>query len=267
MISNSLKSTASRGMFGAAFFAAALLGCGLTARAQQPGQHNGSTPQAVHPGEHYSYVYLDPLEGQHHTAAQNTGNHVDVEMHGHWVIDVRNPDGTLAEHRDFENTITGYGQELLIGILSGYVVPSDYGIFLSTNGTAPCATVTSGYPGCAIVRSLTTLPASALCPNYTCFTGLTYSANLVDSGSSGSTFTLAGNFTASQAGTINGVTTDYGTCAANIGATTALSTVSPSTCSTTAGSGGYRTVSQASITTVNVVQSQIVQVTVTISFS
>ena len=34
------------------------------------------------------------------------GNHEDVKMHGHWVIDVRNPDGTLAQHRKFENSIT-----------------------------------------------------------------------------------------------------------------------------------------------------------------
>jgi hypothetical protein len=39
-------------------------------------------------------------------------------MHGHWVIDVRNPDGTLADHRDFENTASGYGQELLAVLLS-----------------------------------------------------------------------------------------------------------------------------------------------------
>ena len=240
-----------------------------SAQAQQPGMHNGSVPQAMHPGEHYSYVFLDPLEGQHHNLDQN-GNHVGVEMHGHWVIDVKNPDGTIAEHRDFENTITGYGQELLVGLMSGYVVPSDYGIFLqaaSNSSPTPCAPVTSGFTGCGIVRSLTTLPASALCPNFTCFTSLTYAANLVDNTTSGSTFTLAGNFTASQAGTISSVTTMYGTCTPNIGTATALSTVSPSTCSTTAGSGGYRTVSQATITTVNVVASQIVQVTVTISFS
>jgi hypothetical protein len=239
-----------------------------SAQAQQAGG-GGVRPAPADAARPYSYVFLDPLEGQHHNVDQN-GNHVGVEMRGHWVIDVKNPDGTIAEHRDFENTITGYGQELLVGLMSGYVVPSDYGIFLqaaSNSSPTPCAPVTSGFTGCGIVRSLTTLPASALCPNFTCFTSLTYAANLVDNTTSGSTFTLAGNFTASQAGTISSVTTMYGTCTPNIGTATALSTVSPSTCSTTAGSGGYRTVSQATITTVNVVASQIVQVTVTISFS
>jgi hypothetical protein len=187
-------------------------------------------------------------------------------MHGHWVIDVRNPDGTLADHRDFENTASGYGQELLAVLLSGYAVPSDYAIFLSSTGTAPCA-APEGNIGCGIVRSLTTLPGSALCQYYACFSSETYSANIIDSSATGSTFTLQGNFTASQAGTITGVSTLYGTCPANLSTVTALTTISPSTCSTTAGSGGYRTATTASITTVNVVQSQIVQVTVTFSFS
>jgi hypothetical protein len=244
------------------------LACSAHGQAMK-GMANAGAAAPADAARPYSYVFLDPLEGQH-TAQSNGANHVGVEMHGHWVIDVKNPDGTIAEHRDFENTITGYGQELLVGLMSGYVVPSDYGIFLqaaSNSSPTPCAPVTSGFTGCGIVRSLTTLPASALCPNFTCFTSLTYAANLVDNTTSGSTFTLAGNFTASQAGTISSVTTMYGTCTPNIGTATALSTVSPSTCSTTAGSGGYRTVSQATITTVNVVASQIVQVTVTISFS
>jgi len=238
------------------------------AQAQQPGQAGVSAapPDVARP---YSYVFLDPLEGQHHNV-DSDGNRVGVEMHGHWVIDVKNPDGTVAEHRDFENTIAGYGQELLVGLLSGYVVPSDYLISVgpgSSTGTAPCAMVYSGQPGCGIVRSLTTLPASAFCPNFTCFTGLTYTPTLVDSSASGSQLVLAGNFTATQAGTINTVIVEYGTCAANSGAATALTTVSPSTCSTTPGSGGFRQLSYASITQVNVLQSQIVQVTVTITFS
>ena len=78
---------------------------------------------------------------------------------------------------------------------------------------------------------------------------------------------LAGTFTATQGGTITGVTTLYGTCPAQIGSATALTTVSPSTCSQTQGSGGYRQLSQAPVSTVTVVTSQIVQVTVTITFS
>jgi hypothetical protein len=267
MIPNTLKSAASRSVFGAALFTAAVFGCGVTAQAQQAGMHNSSAAQPLPKGEHYSYVFLDPLEGQHHNV-DNNGNRVGVEMHGHWVIDVKNPDGTVAEHRDFENTIAGYGQELMIALLSGYATPSDYAIFVApaVNGNVPCPTP-QGFQGCVIVRSLTTLPGSAICPYYTCYTGLTYTPTLIDNASSGSALVIAGNFTATQAGTIDGVTVLYGTCPANLSSVTGLTTISPSTCSTTPGSGGYRPLSSAGVTLVNVVQSQIVQVTVTITFS
>jgi hypothetical protein len=39
--------------------------------------------------------------------------HEGLTLHGHWTIDVKNPDGTLAQRRTFENSITNYGQELL----------------------------------------------------------------------------------------------------------------------------------------------------------
>lgn len=213
----------------------------------------------VNPADPYGILRSGP-------PAPTGGRQEGVKIHGHWVIDVRNPDGTLAQHHDFENSATGYGQELLAALMSGYAVPSDYAIFLASTGTAPCS-APQGNIGCGIVHSLTTLPGSALCQYYTCFTSLTYAANIIDSSASGSTFTLAGNFTASQAGTITGVSTFYGTCPANLSTVTGLTTVSPSTCSTTPGSGGYRTGTTTTITTVNVVASQIVQVTVTFSFS
>ena len=40
-------------------------------------------------------------------------------MHGHWVIDVRNPDGTLASHVEFENALTQGGADVLAMILGG----------------------------------------------------------------------------------------------------------------------------------------------------
>ena len=35
----------------------------------------------------------------------NNATHQGVKMHGRWVIDVRNPDGTLTAHREFENLL------------------------------------------------------------------------------------------------------------------------------------------------------------------
>jgi len=40
-------------------------------------------------------------------AAPSSGEQVAIKVHGHWTIEVRNPDGTLAEHREFENAYVG----------------------------------------------------------------------------------------------------------------------------------------------------------------
>jgi hypothetical protein len=35
------------------------------------------------------------------------GSHEGIKVHGHWTIEVRNPDGTLVTHREFENSYVG----------------------------------------------------------------------------------------------------------------------------------------------------------------
>jgi len=59
-----------------------------------------------------------------------------ITVHGHWIIDVRNPDGTLAAHRDFENAIVSPGVGLLSNLLEGNFVPGGWQIELGgTNAT------------------------------------------------------------------------------------------------------------------------------------
>ena len=41
-----------------------------------------------------------------------------IAVHGHWTIEVRNPDGTLVECRNFENALTSTGPWRLADILS-----------------------------------------------------------------------------------------------------------------------------------------------------
>ncbi len=50
-------------------------------------------------------------------AAPSGGPHEGIQVHGHWVIEVKNPDGTLAEKREFENAYVGGG--ILPKILAG----------------------------------------------------------------------------------------------------------------------------------------------------
>jgi hypothetical protein len=149
------------------------------------------------------------------TPKKSGGN--GIKVHGHWVIDVRNPDGTLAEHRDFENSLTtggGAGQylvatgdQILPGLLSGAFVPGDPAIaFLQASGgaatisaagdpTAFC--VGTGYPNivCDMLTTTQGLPtylSNDLAANPQVSAGLTnasfFSGNTVG-------WVLSGNYT------------------------------------------------------------------------
>lgn len=47
------------------------------------------------------------------------GSHEGIKVHGHWTIEVRNPDGTLVTHREFENSLQPSGGALLANIIAG----------------------------------------------------------------------------------------------------------------------------------------------------
>ncbi len=59
-----------------------------------------------------------------------------IKVHGHWIIEVRNPDGTLAEHREFDNAFnTSVGADLLIKILSRQNSVGAWRVLLGSSGT------------------------------------------------------------------------------------------------------------------------------------
>ena len=71
----------------------------------------------------------------------NTG----VKIHGHWKIVVRNPDGTVATRRDFENSLDLGGINLLPNLLAGGVTPGAWAIALgaqTAGNTGPCSGTT-----------------------------------------------------------------------------------------------------------------------------
>ena len=189
-----------------------------------------------------------------------------LKMHGHWVIDVRNPDGTLAEHRDFENSIQFGGQAYLIGLLAGYVVPSDYAIDLVSNSATNPPCTANGTEACFIVRSLSTSPGNFACPIGACSANLTYTFN--QSSGANSSMVLAGSIMANQAGVIGAVATLAGGCPSTA-TQTSLATVSPATCNaSTAIPLSVIVVTATNLAApINVVSGQLIQVTVTISFS
>ena len=161
-----------------------------------------------------------------------------IKIHGHWVIDVNNPDGTIADHRDFQNSLViGQGDGLLVGLLSGYLVPGDLAINLQ--GTA-CTS--GGLSGCNIVAqnpSPAGQPGAFLCYiQDICSPSLTY--NVVLAPNSGSTsIILSGTIYTVVTGTISTVGTAFNACDSVNGyvpgpstfvAPTKPSTVAPASC-------------------------------------
>ena len=179
-----------------------------------------------------------------------------VKVHGHWVINVKNPDGTLAQHREFENSLSN--PNIMVALLYGSEVAQDFTINLGGT-TPPCAPGTSSYP-CVIVHNLSVLPANAICGADYCVTGLTVTPNFGQT----PTLVLAGSLTATQAGSISTVATYIGICGSP---TSTQTTTSASSCAAGNNSYGYSGLTSTSITAVPIISGQIIQVTVTITFS
>jgi hypothetical protein len=53
----------------------------------------------------------------HAAAKRSGGSREGIKVHGHWVIEVRNPDGRLAIRREFNNDLTPRGVEALVRLL------------------------------------------------------------------------------------------------------------------------------------------------------
>ena len=71
------------------------------------------------------------------SAAPNSANQQGIKVHGHWVLQVKNTDGTLGERREFDNSLVTStatsnlsGDQLLGLLLSGNGAPGDPAIAL-----------------------------------------------------------------------------------------------------------------------------------------
>jgi hypothetical protein len=205
-------------------------------------------------------------EGGQKTAS---GMNQNMKMHGHWTIDIKNPDGTLVQHREFENSIQYDGQNYLVGLMSGYGAAGPWMIYFSNVGAttagSPCNTAT--YPYCAIVYSTASQPGIFACNYYTCATGLTITPTF----GVGPTLTLAGSIAATQAGTIGVVYTGMNACGGTAGSSgypTAISTITPAACYTSTTNSFSGTATGTTLSSpISVAQGQIIQVKVVLSFS
>src|SRR5205814_7519062 len=80
-----------------------------------------------------------PAAGAAVQAAPRGGPREGIKVHGHWTIVVKNPDGTVAQRREFENALVTTGGYLLARILAGRITPGPWLITLpGACGTDSC---------------------------------------------------------------------------------------------------------------------------------
>jgi hypothetical protein len=69
--------------------------------------------------------------------AQERATGEGVKVHGHWTIDVKNPDGTLVSHHEFENALVQTGQNLLSSVLAHKGTVVGWAVLLDDSGGIP----------------------------------------------------------------------------------------------------------------------------------
>ena len=110
-------------------------------------------------------------------AAPRNANGGGIKIHGHWLLQVKNPDGKLVDRREFNNSLVTNatcqavglnciyltGDEILAAILAGDLTPGGLGVTLITAtggalGSPPLS------PGSAPFAGAITLDPTLFCP-------------------------------------------------------------------------------------------------------
>lgn len=173
-----------------------------------------------------------------------------IKVHGHWKIEVYNPDGTLVTSYEFDNALTSGGARELCILLcraktvGAWMVGMDH-----TGGAHPCNDG-SAPAECFVQDAATGIPS-----HDNIFVNLSVTGHDIYPWS----VTLSGSATGAQTGTIDRVRTLLGYCEPN---------VAPATCASSSSPWYDYTVTSTTLPSpVSVQTGQIIQVTVTISFS
>lgn len=184
------------------------------------------------------------------------GRHEGIKVHGHWTIEVRNPDGAVVTHREFENSLEhglGQGSQFLASVLGRQGTVGTWTIVLGSNANAalnPCINGVAPAP-CLILEASSGQATAAYA----------FATSTISVASNGS-LVLSGTMVAGQ----NGVIDNVGTTANACGPTT-----TPATCNYVSSpvpvTNNYAFTGAFLSPAVNVSLGQTVAVTVTFSFS
>lgn len=174
------------------------------------------------------------------TTDRTSGLGGDIKVHGHWTIDVKNPDGTLSARHEFENALQAAGALKMASFLGRVSAPGLWYVLLySPTGTPPC--VQSGVP-CILSENRVLDP-----------TGGDLAVSVPISGPNQDKLVLTGSFTSPDARSFFRAFSALNVCAP----------VAPG-CQSGAGDHSF---TMKDFTPIPVQAGQIVQVTVVISFS
>lgn len=160
-----------------------------------------------------------------------------IQIHGQWTIEVRNRDGSVAKHVEFENALTpDDGPFLLAGLLSGNLTTGAWSIWLAAtpsacvNGLGVCTLVPPGASFLLEDLGPCSTSLAQASPQPSCYETLTYSFTGADYDGY-SQFTLSGQAYVDTATSIASVQTWQNACGSNSTTATVSSNVtSPSTC-------------------------------------
>lgn len=221
-----------------------------TAATQQTGEKPSSVATAAKPqSEELQGEVSEKAAGQEKSSGD--GKREGIKVHGHWTIEVRNPDGSLATRRDFDNSLVGGANLALSTVLGRTNLVGQWAINLfggSAGGPCP-GSVNNNLGVCIIEESGGPITGSGV------FQTLTIAP--VPNASGVYSLQLSGNATASGSTQIGTVQTFLNVCPGG----------GPSCPPITAIGAGYL-FSQASLSTgINVSSGQVIQVTVVFSFS
>lgn len=227
-----------------------------------PTRPSAATEEKVAPLEEEAAKPKNSSAEEH---SQSGRQHEGIKVHGHWTVEVRNPDGTLVTHREFENSLQPSGVTLLADVLNGAGAPGAWAIVLDGIPTSPWLPVNVSGTNTNILlapvsdTSALILPSNAFLavPDSNAF------LNLISNRTGNGQLVLSGSALATQSGSVSIVSTYLETCG---------NVFSPTNCvNHTGGAAGgfpFKQFTAAMLSSpVQVSAGQTVAATVTISFS
>jgi len=192
-----------------------------------------------------------PAAARGQAAKAPGGPQEGIKVHGHWVIEVRNPDGGLVTRREFNNALVG--ADALVRVLSRTNSAGRWVISFSGGSSSTPSPCTGGT--CVITEGT----GAVLFSNEVLVgTDLT----LVPTTAAPANLVLKGSGTVPASGTIGSVLTWFGLCPNSVAPQSPCQYVGPT--------GGFLFTgasAPAKFTAAPVVAGQIVQITVTFTFS